>query len=101
LLCRPSTCLVSVVETGSGLLPLVDGELLAEGEGSMLEYKEGLSTAFARALVAFANSAGGRILLGVRDDGTVVGVTSSGSLLSWVRWATMPRSSVSWERLSA
>ena len=47
--------------------------LLREGEGSMLEYKESLSSSFARDLVAFANSSGGKILLGVRDDGKVVG----------------------------
>ena len=54
--------------------------LLSQGEGSMLEYKEGLSSAFARTMVAFANSAGGRILVGVRDDGSVVGVTDSNKL---------------------
>jgi ATP-dependent DNA helicase RecG len=45
--------------------------LLQEGEGVMLEYKEGISGSFARELVAFANTAGGRILLGVRDNGTL------------------------------
>ena len=40
--------------------------LLQEGEGVMLEYKEGLSASLARELVGFANTAGGRILLGVR-----------------------------------
>jgi predicted HTH transcriptional regulator len=42
--------------------------LLHEGEGSMLEYKESFSSSLARELVAFANSAGGKILLGVHDD---------------------------------
>ena len=51
--------------------------LLQEGEGAMLEYKEGLSSSFARELVAFANTAGGRILLGVRDDGTVKGIADT------------------------
>jgi len=46
----------------------------------MLEYKESLSTSFARELVAFANSTGGKILLGVRDDGTVAGVRDSNEL---------------------
>jgi len=32
--------------------------LLQEGEGDMLEYKEGLSSTFAREVVAFANTAG-------------------------------------------
>lgn len=54
--------------------------LLHEGEGSMLEYKESLSSSFARELVAFANSTGGKILLGVRNDGTVVGVRDSNDL---------------------
>jgi len=40
--------------------------LLQEGEGVMLEYKESLSSSFARELVGFANTAGGRILLGAR-----------------------------------
>ena len=47
--------------------------LLQEGEGSTLEYKESLSSSLARELVAFANGTGGRILIGVRDDGTVAG----------------------------
>ena len=54
--------------------------LLQEGEGVMLEYKEGLSSSFARELVAFANTAGGRILLGVRDDGTVKGIADTNEL---------------------
>ena len=51
--------------------------LLREGEGSMLEYKESFSSSLAREFAAFANSTGGKILLGVRDDGTVVGMEVS------------------------
>jgi ATP-dependent DNA helicase RecG len=51
--------------------------LLREGEGSMLEYKESFSSSLAREFAAFANSTGGKILLGVRDDGTVVGMKDS------------------------
>jgi len=54
--------------------------LLQEGEGTMLEYKESLSASFARELVAMANTLGGRILLGVRDDGSVVGINDSNEL---------------------
>ena len=54
--------------------------LLQEGEGVMLEYKEGLSSSFARELVAFANTVGGRILLGVRDDGTIKGIADTNQL---------------------
>jgi len=54
--------------------------LLGEGEGTMLEYKEALSSSFARELVALANTAGGKMLLGVRDDGTVKGIADSNAL---------------------
>ena len=53
---------------------------LHEGEGSMLEYKEALSSSLVREMVAFANSTGGKILLGVRDDGTVVGIHDNNEL---------------------
>ena len=59
--------------------------LLHEGEGSMLEYKEALSSSFARDVVGFANSAGGKILLGVRDDGTVVGVQDTNGLRAQIQ----------------
>jgi ATP-dependent DNA helicase RecG len=59
--------------------------LLQEGEGSMLEYKEALSSSFARELVAFANSTGGKILLGVCDDGAVIGVRDSNALRAQIQ----------------
>lgn len=54
--------------------------LVQEGEGTTLEFKENLPASLARDLVAMANTIGGRILLGVRDDGTVVGVKDSNNL---------------------
>lgn len=54
--------------------------LLQEGEGATLEYKEGVPGSLAREIVAFANSLGGRMLLGVRDDGTAVGIDDSNDL---------------------
>jgi len=59
--------------------------LIREGEGSMLEYKESLSSSFSRDLVAFANSSGGKILLGVRDNGTVIGVRDSNKLRAQIQ----------------
>ena len=50
--------------------------LLAEGEGQRLEFKQALSR-LDREIVAFANSAGGTVLLGVDDAGEVVGVDTS------------------------
>ncbi len=43
-------------------------------ESNRLELKEKLNDKFIRAVVAFLNTDGGRILIGVTDDGTVVGV---------------------------
>lgn len=54
--------------------------LIQEGEGTTLEFKESLSASFARELVGMANTIGGRILLGVRDDGTVAGVKDTNNL---------------------
>ena len=54
--------------------------LIQEGEGTTLEFKESISSSFARELVALANTIGGKILLGVRDDGTVIGVHDSNTL---------------------
>ena len=42
--------------------------LLQKGEGTTLEYKEDVSSSLAREFVAFANTVGGRVLLGVRDS---------------------------------
>ena len=54
--------------------------LIQPGEGTTLEFKERLSSSFARELVALANTVGGKILLGVRDDGTVTRVDDSNAL---------------------
>jgi ATP-dependent DNA helicase RecG len=54
--------------------------LLQQGEGGTLEFKESLSTSFARELVALANTDGGRILLGVTDDGEIRGIEDSNEL---------------------
>lgn len=59
--------------------------LVQEGEGTTLELKEALSASFARELVAMANTIGGRVLLGVRDDGTLVGVKDSNALRARVQ----------------
>ena len=54
--------------------------LIQEGEGTTLEFKESLSSSFTREMVALANTIGGKILLGVRDDGTVIGMHDSNTL---------------------
>jgi predicted HTH transcriptional regulator len=51
-------------------------QLVSLGEGSALEFKRKVHRPerIAKEVIAFANSRGGRILLGIDDDGTVVGV---------------------------
>ncbi len=60
-------------------------ELIANGEGSGVEFKrdEVENHDLAAELVAFANFAGGVVLLGVEDDGSVGG-TSRADLEEWV-----------------
>jgi len=52
--------------------------LIAKGEGQDLDFKYYISSAskIAKTLVAFANSSGGRLLIGVKDNGNIVGVES-------------------------
>ncbi len=42
--------------------------LIAQGEGPSLEFKESWSDSIAKEISAFANTKGGRILVGVGDD---------------------------------
>ena len=53
--------------------------LILQGEGTTLEFKEGLSS-FAREVVALANTIGGKFLLGVRDDGVVTEIQDSNAV---------------------
>lgn len=48
-------------------------ELIAAGEGYRLEFKESPDKSFLEAVCAFANSGGGKVLIGVRDDGAIKG----------------------------
>jgi predicted HTH transcriptional regulator len=52
--------------------------LIAEGEHLLLDFKFEISDTkkIARSLVAFANTKGGRLLVGVKDNGAIAGVRS-------------------------
>ncbi|RMF55341.1 MAG: ATP-binding protein [Bacteroidetes bacterium] len=54
--------------------------LVARGEGPHLEFKRRVPqpARLAKEIVAFANTEGGRLLLGVDDDGTILGVRDPG-----------------------
>jgi predicted HTH transcriptional regulator len=53
-------------------------KLIAGGENQQLDFKYCVSDSrkIARTLVAFANSDGGRLLIGVRDNGSIAGIRS-------------------------
>lgn len=53
-------------------------KLIAEGENQQLDFKYCISDSrkIARSLSAFANSDGGRLLIGVRDNGSIAGIRS-------------------------
>lgn len=48
--------------------------ILKDGESSTVEFKEALTANISKPVCAFANTKGGKILIGVKDDGTPVGV---------------------------
>lgn len=53
-------------------------KLIFEGEGVTLDFKKTITSCekIARTMVSFANNQGGRLLIGVADDGTIKGVKS-------------------------
>ncbi|HEY9124854.1 MAG TPA: ATP-binding protein [Bacteroidales bacterium] len=53
-------------------------KLISEGEHTTLDFKFEISNSrkIARTLVAFANTQGGRLLIGVKDNGAIAGVRS-------------------------
>jgi len=53
-------------------------KLIEAGENQTLDFKHSISDSrkIARSLVAFANSDGGRLLIGVRDNGSIAGIRS-------------------------
>lgn len=58
--------------------------ILQEGEGYFTEFKEGLS-GVDKDFVAFANSSGGKVLIGVTDDGKVKGITITNRIKSEIQ----------------
>ena len=52
--------------------------LIAEGEHQQLDFKFEITDArrIARTLVAFANTDGGRLLIGIKDNGAIAGMRS-------------------------
>src|SRR3989344_8035618 len=59
--------------------------ILKEGEGQFVEFKESFSEEVIETLVAFSNSKGGKIILGINDKKEIVGVSlGKESLSNWI-----------------
>ncbi len=50
------------------------GNIIREGEGERVEFKQSFNAQVMESLSAFANTRGGMVLIGVSDDGVVKGV---------------------------
>lgn len=63
-------------------------EIISNGENSGVEFKRDVleNHALAKELVAFSNLSGGKVLLGVEDDGSISGITRQ-DLEEWVMTA--------------
>jgi len=61
------------------------GLILQEGEGYRIEFKESLPVNIDKDLVAFANSSGGRIFLGITDDKVIKGVKITNTLKTQIQ----------------
>jgi len=56
---------------------------MAKTETNRIEYKETLTDSFEKTAVAFLNSDGGDIFIGIRNDGSVTGV-SNPDTIHWI-----------------
>lgn len=59
--------------------------VIQSGEGYTIEFKRNINSDLAKELVAFANSSGGRVFLGIEDNGTISGVTITNEFKSQVQ----------------
>jgi ATP-dependent DNA helicase RecG len=59
-------------------------QILQEGEGQFVEFKEKLDNSLVKEIVAFANASGGKIFLGVDDSGKVKGISITNRIKSQI-----------------
>ncbi len=60
-------------------------KLIGTGEGLTLEFKENIGSNLGKEICAFANTNGGKIILGIKDDGDVSGIKITNSLKSQIQ----------------
>ena len=56
-------------------------DLIANGENERVELKESWRDEFLKHICAFANTEGGVLLVGVKDNGIIAGISNSSKLL--------------------
>ena len=54
--------------------------IIQTGESYQVEFKRNINSDISKEIVAFANSSGGRIFIGIEDDGTIQGITVTNEL---------------------
>ena len=59
--------------------------ILQNGESYLVEFKERVNSSLAREMTAFANASGGRIFLGVTDNGKAGGIEITNKLRSRIQ----------------
>ena len=59
--------------------------ILKKGENDKTEFKENMDKSLNKEIVAFANSSGGKIYIGITDEGTVKGIDISNRLKSQIQ----------------
>jgi ATP-dependent DNA helicase RecG len=60
-------------------------QLMQTGEGYHLEFKESLDKSLIEEVCAFANSSGGKVLLGVSNDREIKGIKTDNDILSRIQ----------------
>ena len=60
-------------------------ELIEQGEGYFVEFKEQIGVSLDKEMVAFANASGGKIVIGVADSDKIVGCTTDNTVRSKVQ----------------
>jgi ATP-dependent DNA helicase RecG len=63
--------------------------IIQAGESYQVEFKRNVNSDISKEVVAFANSSGGRIFVGIDDDGTIPGIALTNELKARVQ--TMAR----------
>jgi ATP-dependent DNA helicase RecG len=60
-------------------------ELIEQGEGYFVEFKEQIGVGLDKEMVAFANASGGKIVIGVTDRGKIIGCTTDNTVRSKIQ----------------